>query len=871
MTIAASFAPATAAEVGPRSSSSPPHSALQTSSSSPAIPTSSSPPCGTACANLGRSSAGSPASEGAGIYKSTDGGDTWTKLAGGLPSELFGRANVALSNAAPNRVYALIEAKPGSGLYRSDDLGATWTLVNGQGRLTTRPFYYDTLGVDPNKPDTIWIGDESWVRSTDGGKTFKNMPEPHGDNHDLWMNPKDSNLMIEANDGGAIVSLDGGNTWSTQDNQSTAEIYQVALDDQFPYRLYGAQQDNTTVIVPSLPLGNGQEFRNGPGCETGPIIPKLGDPNIVWGGCKGQFSRLNMSTNNNEQRYWVGSESLYGNEPGRLNFRFQRVAPMEISPYDANTVYYGSQYVHRTRDGGITWQTISPDLTARPEGTQYGSGEPITRDATGEEMYSVVYAIRESPKKRGVIWAGSNDGPVWVTQNDGKTWQNVTPKDLPPGGRVQNIEPGNFSPGTAYIAVYRYYLGDFAPYFYRTDDFGKTWTRLTDGHNGIAPDEPTRVIREDPIRPNILYAGTEFGMYISFDRGGHWQSFQLNLPNVAITDIKLAHNDLVLSTQGRGFWIIDNLSALRQLTAPATQPMLYKPATAIRIPGNGDHGRGPGMGAEYPLHGAAIDYALPPGTSGTVTLAVQDASGKTIRTFTSVAPPKSNRPAGEEGGGGEDEEGRFRPTYPITLDAKPGMHRFIWDLRYSGAAAASTQAPPPPVAPSAPKPGEPQSAASQPDPAPRPLTGPMAAPGTYTLVLSAGSATAKQPLVIEEDPRVTKDGVTTADLQFQLQHNLRVLALVQDTNRLVAQLTAAQARFKSDPEKSKALQPIVDKLLTPRVRYSQPGLQTHVTYLYSENNATDQKVGHDAIDRYTDLRKQIDTLTADLNRVLGTS
>ena len=233
------------------------------------------------------------------------------------------------------------------------------------------------------------------------------MPEPHGDNHDLWINPKDSNLMIEANDGGAIVSLDGGNTWSTQNNQSTAEIYQVALDDQFPYRIYGAQQDNTTVIVPSQPLGNGQEFREGPGCETGPIIPKLDDPNIVWGGCKGQFSRLNLSSNNNEQRYWIGSESLYGNEPGRLKYRFQRVAPMEISPFDPNTVYYGSQYIHRTRDGGVSWQTISPDLTARPEGTQYGSGEPITRDATGEEMYSVVYAIRESPKKRGVIWSGS--------------------------------------------------------------------------------------------------------------------------------------------------------------------------------------------------------------------------------------------------------------------------------------------------------------------------------------------------------------------------------------------------------------------------------------------------------------------------------
>ena len=356
-----------------------------------------------------------------GIYKSTDGGDTWKKLENGLPHELFGRSNVAISAAAPDRIYALIEAKPGAGLYRSDDAGANWTLVNGQGKLTTRPFYYDTLGVDPNNPDVVFVGDEQWMKSTDAGKNFATMRTPHGDNHDVWINPKNSQYMIQANDGGANVSLDGGLSWSTQANQPTAEIYQVAIDDQFPYRVYGAQQDNTTVIVPSLPLGNGQEFREGPGCETGPIIPKNGDPNVVWGGCKGQFSRLNISTNNNEERYWVGAESLYGNAPSALTYRFQRVSPMEVSPYNPNVVYYGSQYVHRTSDGGVTWEKISPDLTAHSEGTQYASGEPITRDATGEEVYSTLYSIRESPLQKGVIWAGSNDGPVWVTRDNGKS------------------------------------------------------------------------------------------------------------------------------------------------------------------------------------------------------------------------------------------------------------------------------------------------------------------------------------------------------------------------------------------------------------------------------------------------------------------
>jgi photosystem II stability/assembly factor-like uncharacterized protein len=498
-----------------------------------------------------------------GIYKSTDAGERWTKLGGGLPTGLFGRSNVAIPAAQPNRIYALIEAKPGAGLYRSEDAGATWTQINGSGNLITRPFYYTTLGVDPNNADVVWIGDEGWFKSTDGGKTFHTSPVPHGDNHDVWINPKNSNYMIQANDGGANVSLDGGRTWSTQANQPTAEIYQVAVDNQFPYRVYGAQQDNTTVIASSLSLGNGQDFRVGPGCETGPIMPDNTDPDIVYGGCKGQFSVQDMNTHD-EKQYWVGAESLYGNGGGTLIYRFQRVAPMDVSPNEPHTAYYGSQYLHRTRDFGVTWEKISPDLTANPPESQGPSGEPITRDATGEEVYSTLYAIRESPIQKGLIWTGSNDGLVYVTRDDGKTWTNVTPSGLAPGGRVQNVEPSPHRPGTAYVAIYRYLLGDFAPYIYRTDDYGKSWKRLTDGTNGIAKDEPTRVVREDTERPGLLYAGTEFGMYVSFDNGARWQSFQMNLPVTPVTDIKVAHGDLVLSTQGRSFWILDDLAPVRQ-------------------------------------------------------------------------------------------------------------------------------------------------------------------------------------------------------------------------------------------------------------------------------------------------------------------
>jgi len=770
-----------------------------------------------------------------GIYKSTDGGDTWNKLAGGLPHELFGRANVAIANAAPNRVYALIEAKPGSGLYRSDDAGAHWTLVNGASNLTTRPFYYSTLGVDPMNADVVWVGDEGWYKSTDGGKSFRSSPVPHGDNHDLWINPKNSQIMIQANDGGANVSLDGGRTWSSQLNQPTAEIYQVSVDNQYPYRLYGAQQDDSTVIVPSMPIGDGQNFRGGPGCETGPIMPDKDNPQIVYGGCKGQFSRLNMTTTN-EQRYWVGAESLYGNGGDSLIYRFQRVAPMEVSPFTPHTVYYGSQYLHRSYDGGVTWNKISPDLTAHPPGEpQEASGTPITRDATGEEVYSVIYAIRESPIQKGLIWTGSNDGPVYVTRDDGKTWTNVTPKDMQPGGRIQNIEPSPHKPGTAYIAGYRYLLGDFAPYIYRTDDFGKTWTRLTDGKNGIAADEPTRVVREDPDRAGLLYAGTEFGMYISYDNGAQWQSFQMNLPNTPVTDIKVAHKDLILSTQGRGFWILDNLTPLHQAAdLPATAANhLFTPRDAIRTVGGGRGGRG-GL-----QNGAQIDYEVA-SAAGDISMEFLDSTGKVVRTISSAAPATEDRSA--DGGAADDEEGGFRFRGPAPrLDKSDGVHRFTWDLRY---------------------PGPWQSAARPEGP-----NGPEAVPGKYSVRLKIGTWSETRPLTIVEDPRIAKDGVTTADLKEQLDHNLKVRELVSDCNKLVARLRTAQATVK-DPAKLASLKDLSADLITPAIRYSKPELQTHITYLYTVTNSTDQKIGRDVIERYQTLRKALDQRIEQLDKIL---
>ncbi len=798
-----------------------------------------------------------------GIYKSTDSGDHWTKLTGGLPDDLFGRANVAISASKPDRIYALIEAKPGAGLYRSEDAGANWTLINGSGTLTTRPFYYDTLGVDPTNSDVVFVGDENWFRSSDGGKTFRRATAPHGDHHDIWINPNNSQIMVQSNDGGANVSLDGGRTWSAQDNQPTAEIYQVAVDNQYPYRVYGAQQDSTTVIVPSLPIGDLQGFRTGPGCETGPIIPNVAKPEIVYGSCKGQFSRLNLTTTD-EQQYWVGAESLYGNGGDTLIYRFQRVSPMEVSPFDPNTIYYGSQFLHRSRDGGVNWEKISPDLTAHPPGTQGPSGEPITRDATGEEVYSTVYAIRESTVQRGVIWTGSNDGPVWVTRDDGKTWANVTPKDMPPGGRIQNIEASPHKAGTAYFAGYRYLLGDFAPYIYRTEDFGRTWVKLADGKNGIAADEPTRVVREDPVRPGLLYAGTEFGMYVSFDNGARWQPFQLNLPHTPVTDIKLAHGDMILSTQGRSFWILDNLSPIEQIKPNSADEaaILFTPRTAIRTAGRG----GRGAGVQFPQPGAEIDYYVGK-PAAEMKLEILDATNKVVRTFTSAAeagggrggrggrgaaaagdngddaPPADDTGGGDAEGGGGGGRGRGAA---LRVDPSAGMHRVTWDLRYPG----------------------PWESAQRPEGA----NGPVAIPGRYSVRLTAGAWTSTQPLTISEDPRITAAGVTTADLRGQFEHNLKVRDLVSEINQLVARIRAAEQSLRGKPDqaaKLDQLQTLASHLITPSIRYSQPELQTHVTYLYQMTNSADERIGNDATQRYQELRKELDQRKAELDKIIG--
>jgi photosystem II stability/assembly factor-like uncharacterized protein len=773
-----------------------------------------------------------------GFYKSTDGGEHFTKITAGLPSELIGKANLAVTAARPDRVYALIEAKPGGGVYRSDDAGQTWTQTSSQAALVQRPFYYTTLGADPTNADVVYAGAEGFFKSTDGGKTFAALRTPHGDNHDIWINPKDGNIMIQSNDGGANVSTDGGRTWSSQMNQPTAEIYGVWFDNQFPYKLYGAQQDSNTIIISSQadPYAR-EDWRTGPGCETGPIMPHPSNPGIVYGSCKGQYGVMNLETGQ-EKNYWIGAQSLYGNPAKDLILRFQRVSPMATSPHDPDVLYYGSQYLHRTRDKGVTWEKISPDLTAKPECCQGISGEPITRDITGEEFYSTLYAIAESPLEKGVIWVGSNDGPYHVTRDNGKTWTKITPKDLPDGGRVAFIDPSPHRKGSAYYATYRYLLGDYKPYLYRTDDYGKTWTLLTDGKNGIPADTPTRVVREDPNREGLLYAGTEFGMYVSFDNGGHWQPFNLNLPQVPINDLKLHRNDLIVATQGRALWILDNVSALHQLTPQTTTTavQLFKPRDGYRTR------------VAPAVLGPMIEYYLPPGLgpTGPVTIEILDASGRTVNTYNSDAAAAAGGRGGRggRGGGGDPDDpdaapafGRGRGGPPPRVTKTDGVNRFTWDVRHQNGLALP--------------------------------------PGQYQARLKAGGKELTQPFNVLIDPRIAAEGVTAADLKEQFDHNMRTRELVTGVNDLVERVRAEQARLKNAPGadtgKAKRVDEVAAKLLTEPVRYGKPGLQAHITYLAGMTAQVDQKIGRDAVERYDTLKKELDAVRAEFDRVVGGS
>ncbi|RMG80830.1 MAG: hypothetical protein D6714_14000 [Bacteroidetes bacterium] len=774
-----------------------------------------------------------------GIYKSEDGGDTWTRLSNGLPGGLIGKIDLAVSPADPARVYALVEAPKGEGgLYMSKNYGQNWTLVSTHAPLLDRPFYYCNVDADPVNPEKVFVSATQFWVSEDGGKNWSRRRTPHGDNHDLWINPDHPEVFIQANDGGANVTLNGGKSWSTQWNQPTAELYQVETDDQVPFRLYAGQQDNTTLSLPVLPEKNAPVlpvslWESVGGCETGPAVPKPGNPNIVYSNCKGRFGVYNRLTGQ-EKQYYVGAGNMYGHNPKDLKFRFQRVSPIHVSRHNPNVIYHASQYLHKTTDEGEHWEIISPDLTAFSPETQTISGSPITRDITGEEFYSTIYAVRESPLKEGLIWVGANDGPVHMTPDGGQTWQNVTPPTLPPGGRIDCVEPSPHRENKAYFTALRYQLGDWRPYVFKTEDLGKTWTLLTDGTNGIPADYPVRVVREDPDRAGLLYAGTEFGMFISFDDGAHWAPFQLNLPVTPITDLQVHEKDLVVSTMGRSFWVLDDLSPLHQWTPqPPNSVQLFRPRDTYRLRYVGS--RGPGI-PQYPPHAARIDYYLPADLSDPLVLEILDEKGNVVRSFNSEKPVKDSLSTSPDMATGFYFEG-----YSPQLKKTKGFHRFRWDLRHTGAWDK--------------------------DRARSGRNGPMVSPGAYMVRLKAGSEVASKSFWIHIQPKIEASGVSVDDLKAQEALSLKIRDLYSE---------AKQLAFKVDLQK-KALEKvqnlnlpattnldqivaIENELVTRKGRYPQPMLIDQIRYLASMLDRADQRPGQDAYDRYEELKAWLESV-----------
>ncbi len=776
-----------------------------------------------------------------GIYKSVDAGKTWQKLSRGLPTGLIGKIDLAVCPADSKILYALVEA-PGDegGVYVSYDQGYSFEHLSNYEGLRTRPFYYTNIDVDPTNPNIVYVLATGYYKSTDGGREWKRISSPHGDNHDMWINPNNPDIFIQSNDGGANVTQNGGKTWSTQFNQPTAEIYQVEVDDQYPYWLYGGQQDNySTIAVPSRAPGAIQASEvgwiiNTGGCETGPAVPKPGDPNIVYSNCKGRFSVFDKRTGV-EKRYDVGAANMYGHNPKDLKFRFQRVSPIHVSPHDPNVIYHASQFVHKSTDEGKTWEVISPDLTAFEPDKQVISGEPITRDITGEEFYSTIYALRESTVKKGVIWVGANDGPVHVTQDGGATWQNVTPK-MPSGGRVDAVEPSPHDAAKAYVAVLRYQLGDWKPYIYKTTNYGKSWQLLTSGSNGIPADYPTRVIREDPNREGLLYAGTEFGLFISQDDGNTWQSFQQNLPVTPITDIQIHRDDLVLSTMGRGFWIVDNLTPLYQesFNQLAETPVLFPPKDTPRY-------EYPNIRRttlpDYPSPAVMLDYYVPADQASPIRLEILNAQGEVVNTFF------SNNASKETIAEMVESMGMNTRFYVIdrSLKATKGLHRFAWDMTHAGAWHSNERY--------------------------RFQNGPLVAPGQYTARLSVGEVTQEQTFTLTLDPRMEASGLTIADLQKQEELALKVVALLTEARKMEQSLqkqhkdlSKKKALTDAEQAKLRALEATLKTLQTEDGTYMQPMLIDQIAYLYYVVSGNGQTPGKDALDRFEELTTQFDDL-----------
>jgi photosystem II stability/assembly factor-like uncharacterized protein len=699
---------------------------------------------------------------GSGLYKSTDGGATWKRVEGhGLPGGVLGRIGVTVSGADSNRVYALVEAAQG-GLYRSDDAGESWRRINDDHRFTQRAWYFHHIFTDPKAVDTLYILNTGLFRSIDGGRTFTTLSASHGDHHGLWIDPADPQRMINGNDGGATITIDGGKSWTPQTNQPTAQFYHVAADTRFPYYVYGAQQDNSTVAIASrsdhgtidrpdwYPVGGG---------ESGYVVPDPRDPNVVYAGSyDGLITRFDKRTG---QALNISAWPLnpMGSGAAELKHRFQWTAPIAVSPHDPSVLYHGAEVLFRSTDGGMSWTAISPDLTRNDKSKQQSSGGPITKDNTSVEYYDTIFAVAESPREKGLIWVGTDDGWVHVTRDAGKNWTNVTPRGMPEWSMISIIDASPHDAATACVAVDRHKSDDFRPYIYKTSDYGQSWTKIT---NGLPDNSFVHAVREDPKRKGLLFAGTETGVYVSFDDGARWQSLQMNLPTAPMHDLMAKDDDLIVATHGRSFWILDNITPLRQFgeKAASAEIHLYEPAPAYRFRGGGGFQIAPDVPVGVnPPAGAVIDYYVKVAPKDAVTLEILDAQGKLVRRYSSQ----------------HREEAEAPPEFPESerpsdrLPAAEGLNRFVWDLRYE----------PPARVPGAVSWGG------------RPV-GPVAAPGNYKVNLTVGGTSSTAKLEIKADPRVA---ATQADLEKQLDLGLKIRELLSRAHDAVNQIRGLRAQL----------------------------------------------------------------------------
>jgi photosystem II stability/assembly factor-like uncharacterized protein len=761
---------------------------------------------------------------GSGLFRSNDGGDTWKEItrSRGLPKSVLGKVGISASAAKSGRVYAIVEAEDG-GVYRSDDYGESWTRGSEDRNLRQRAWYYDHIYADPKDPETVWVLNvDSW-RSSDGGKTFEQMSMPHGDNHDLWIDPNDPNRMIEGNDGGAVVTFNGGETWSGVYNQPTAEFYHVITDTQTPYRIYGAQQDNTTITIPSrAPIAGitgADTFAIGGG-ESGYIAIRPDDPNVVFAGnYQGIITRYDRRTGQS-RLIMVWPEFTAGEGAKDVKYRFQWTCPIVLSPHDANVLYHGGNRLFRSRDEGTSWEVISPDLTRNDPSKLGPSGGPVTKDNTGAEYYCTIFAFAESPVQRGVLWVGSDDGLVHVSRDDGKTWKNVTPPGVKPWTLISIVEASPNDAGTAYVAATRYKLDDFAPYLYKTSDYGRTWKKIT---SGIRDGDFTRVIREDPEKAGLLYAGSETGVYVSFDDGGRWHRLGGNLPVVPIHDLVVKDGDLVLGTHGRSFWILDDLAPLRQYAAAlrSKSAHLFAPKPTVRYRVDMGFPQPPKIGKNYRMTGATmvtyrqidsprgdkqaqnIDAGSNPlpgvplqfwlrDNAKEAKLAFLDSRGKLIREFKSAPAETDPKAQKKESPQQTAPVGTSQP--PQTKDPKvpveAGLNRFVWNMRQPDAAKIEGEG------------GTWEAFENQ-------LVGPQVAPGTYRARLSVDGETLEASFEIRKDPRVS---ASQGDLDAQYALAMQVHGKLSETHqtinairKLKKQLDLWEARAKEQGGESRLL------------------------------------------------------------------